>query len=128
MGVHSDIPNRSSLDEEIIEVETDTTTTTSTNSCSAESDSMERVLKVLGDMSEVTELLLVRINKELLTDIPRLVCVIPFGYIFRWPMVQHLLCYTTSRSPNTPSSSLHCNTLWWETRCVIPTGTYLGTL
>ena len=83
MGVHSDIPNRSSLDEEIIEVETDTTTTTSTNSCSAESDSMERVLKVLGDMSEVTELLLVRINKELLTDIPRLERVIPFGYLFR---------------------------------------------
>merc|ERR1719330_1314816 len=45
-------------DEEIIEIESDITTTTSTNACSAESDSMERVLKVLGDMSEVTELLL----------------------------------------------------------------------
>ena len=63
--VCSDKHNKSVVDEEVLDVDveadTTTTTSTSTNSCSAESDSMERVLRVLGDMSEVTELLLVRV-------------------------------------------------------------------
>eukprot|EP00090_Calanus_glacialis_P021433 TRINITY_DN3305_c0_g1_i2.p1 TRINITY_DN3305_c0_g1~~TRINITY_DN3305_c0_g1_i2.p1 ORF type:complete len:312 (-),score=89.85 TRINITY_DN3305_c0_g1_i2:79-1014(-) len=44
-------------DDEILEAVTDTTTTTTADSCSAGSETLDKVLSVLGDMSEVTQLL-----------------------------------------------------------------------
>ena len=51
--------NISDLDEEIHEAVTDTTTTTTADSCSAGSETLDKVLSVLGDMGEVTQLLMV---------------------------------------------------------------------
>ena len=65
--------NMSDLDEEILEAVTDTTTTTTADSCSAGSETLDKVLRVLGDMSEVTQLLMVgywRITLFVLNDYP----------------------------------------------------------
>ena len=58
-GLSLDMSNMSDLDEEILEVVTDTTTTTTADSCSAGSETLDKVLSALGDMSEVTQLLMV---------------------------------------------------------------------
>ena len=60
VGVGGVMSNLYGLEEEILETVTDTTTTTTADSCSAGSETLDKVLSVLGDMSEVTQLLVVR--------------------------------------------------------------------
>ena len=63
LGVLSAVmSNMSGLDEEILEAVTDATTATTpttADSCSAGSETLDKVLSALGDMSEVTRLLTV---------------------------------------------------------------------
>ena len=58
-GVSVVMSNISGLDEEILEAVTDTTTTATADSCSSGSETLDKVLRALGDMSEVTQLLMV---------------------------------------------------------------------
>ena len=58
-GLSAVMSNISGLDEEILEAVTDTSTTATADSCSAGSETLDKVLSALGDMSEVTRLLTV---------------------------------------------------------------------
>ena len=58
-GLFTVMSYMSGLDEEMLEAVTDTTSTATADSCSAGSETLDKVLSALGDMSEVTQLLMV---------------------------------------------------------------------
>jgi len=58
LGLGLGIQSAPQGDEEVLEAVTDTSTTATADSCPGGSDTMDKVLSVLGGMSEVTELLL----------------------------------------------------------------------
>ena len=58
-GLYTVMSYMSGLDEEMLEAVTDTTSTATADSCSAGSETLDKVPSALGDMSEVTQLLMV---------------------------------------------------------------------